>query len=250
MDGRLRGRPRAGPAGGKKRQRIEEDEVQVRVMGKDRLSPYYPVFLNISGRKCVVVGGGQVALRKVRGLLECGADVRVVSPDLCAELDRLAEDGEITVLRGPYRKDVLEGSLLAIAATDDNGINREVVEEARGSGVLVNVVDGARDSDFIAPSCSRRGNITLAVSTAGSSPALARKIRSVLENVFGEEYAELADLVEEVRAELRRQEIKVAGDGWQEALDLDLIVGLIKKGEREKARSVLLGNLKAQQERG
>jgi siroheme synthase-like protein len=219
-------------------------------MKKDRTHDYYPVFLNISGRKCVVVGGGQIALRKVNGLLECGADVEVISPDLCPGLDKLAGDGEITVRRGPYQEGALKGALIAVAATDDNDINREVVKEARRGGVLVNVVDGARDSDFIAPSCLRRGNIAIAVSTAGSSPALARKVRTRLESLIGEEYAALAALVEEVRAELKRRKIKVDSDGWQKALDLDLMVDLLKKGEKDKARSVLLGNLEAQRERG
>lgn len=214
-------------------------------MKSKRLRSYYPVFLNISGRKCVVVGGGQVALRKAKGLLECGANVEVISPDLCSELSELAEAGEINVLRRRYQAGALQGALIAIAATDNNDINQEVVKEARRDGVLVNVVDGVQDSDFIAPSCLQRGNITIAVSTSGSSPALARKIRAILEKDFGEEYASLAALVEEVRAELKRQEIKVDSDDWQKALDLDLMVDLLKKGEREKAKSVLFSNLKA-----
>jgi precorrin-2 dehydrogenase/sirohydrochlorin ferrochelatase len=222
---------------------------QIADVEKKKLHSYYPIFLNISGRKCVVVGGGQVALRKVRGLLEGGANVEVIGPDLCPELDEFAGDGEIKVLRRPYQNGALRGAFVAIAASDDNNVNREVMKEARSGGILVNLVDSTQDSDFITTSCLRRGNITIAVSTAGSTPALARKIRSILENAFGEEYAQLAALVEEVRDEFIQQQIKVNSDGWQKALDLDLMIDLLKKGEREKARSVLLDNLKAQQKR-
>jgi len=206
---------------------------------------YYPVFLNVSGKRCVVVGGGQVALRKVRVLLECGANVEVISPELCSELNKLAESGKINVLRRRYQGGDLQGALIAIAATNNSDINQEVVKEARRGGVLANVVDDAEDSDFIVPSYLQRGNITIAISTAGSSPALARKIRTKLEKDFGDEYASLSLLVEEVRTELRRQGIKVDSDDWQKALDLDLMIDLLKKGEREKAKSVLLSNLKA-----
>jgi siroheme synthase-like protein len=214
-------------------------------MGTKRIPAYYPVFMNVNGRKCVVVGGGQVALRKAQGLLECGADVAVISPDLCPGLSGLADEGKIRIIRERYRAGALQGAFLAIAATDDNDINREVVKEARQNLIPVNVVDDARDSDFIAPSCLRRGDIAIAVSTGGASPALARKIRTMLEQDIGEEYASLAALVEEIRAELKRKGVKIDSDVWQEALDLDLMVNLLKKGAREKARTILLNNLKA-----
>ncbi|MFC1929612.1 bifunctional precorrin-2 dehydrogenase/sirohydrochlorin ferrochelatase [Chloroflexota bacterium] len=216
-------------------------------MKSKRSRYYYPVFLNISGRKCVVVGGGQVALRKAKGLLEFGANVEVISPDLCSELNELAETGEINVLRRRYQAGDLQGALMSIAATNNSDINQEVVKEARRGGVLVNVVDDAEDSAFIVPSCLRRGNITIAVSTAGSSPALARKIRTRLEKDLGDEYASLSLLVEEVRSELKRQGIKVNSDGWQKALDLDLMIDLLKKRNKERAKAALLDNLKALQ---
>ena len=149
-----------------------------------RSNSYYPVFLNISGRKCVVVGGGKVAWRKVKGLLEFGANIEVISPDICPELNELAETGEINVLPRSYHTGDLQGAFVAIVATSNSDINQEVVKEARRSGVLVNVVDDAEDSAFIVPSCLRRGNITIAVSTAGSSPALARKIRTRLKKTL------------------------------------------------------------------
>lgn len=213
----------------------------------DEQPTYYPIFLNISGKKCVVVGGGQVALRKVTTLLEHGASVEVISPDLCSELSQLAESGEIRVLQRSYRAGDLQDAVIAIAATNDSNTNLEVVKEARRKAVLVNVVDDAESSDFIVPSYMRRGDVTIAISTGGRSPALARKIRNRLEKDFGDEYASLALLIDEVRAEVKGQGIKVNGDAWQEALDLDLLGDLLRRGDNEKAKAILLSNLKTRQ---
>ncbi|MFC2020460.1 bifunctional precorrin-2 dehydrogenase/sirohydrochlorin ferrochelatase [Chloroflexota bacterium] len=208
---------------------------------------YYPVSLNIRGRMCAVVGGGQVALRKVKALLEHGADVKVISPDFCPELAGLAERGEIRALTREYQPGDLKDAFVAIVATDNSEINQQIAVEARRKAVLVNVVDDAENSDFIAPSYLRRGEVTISISTSGESPALARKIRTRLEKEFGNEYAGLASLIGRVRAEAREQKIKVDGDGWQEAIDLDLLLGLLRRGEEEKARTTLLSNIKAKQ---
>jgi len=212
---------------------------------EDQMPAYYPVSLNISGRKCVVVGGGQVALRKAKALLEHGADVEVISPDLCPELVQLAGSGEIRVLAREYQPGDLKKAFVAIAATDDTEVNQRVVTEARKDAVLVNVVDDAENSDFIVPSYLRRGEVTIAVSTSGRSPALARKIRTRLEKELGDEYASLIHLIGEVRAEVKREGMKVDGDRWQKALDLDLLLELISRGDGEKARAILLSNLKS-----
>ena len=214
---------------------------------EDELPLYYPIFLNISGKRCVVIGGGQVALRKVRTLLEHGASVQVISPDLCSELNQLAEKGEIHILNRDYRAGDLKDAFVAIVATDNARTNIEVVEEAKRTGVLANVVDDAESSDFIVPSYMRRGDVTIAISTAGRSPALARKIRTRLEKELGEEYASLALLINEVRAEVKKQGIEVNGDAWQEALDLDLLGDLLRRGDKEKAKVILLSNLKMRQ---
>jgi len=211
---------------------------------RDKLPDYYPIFLNISGKRCVVVGGGQVSLRKVKALLEHRASVEVISPDACPELNKLAEDGEISVLPRSYRAGDLEDAFIVIAATSDRDTNLEVAQEAQRKAVLVNVVDDQGNSDFIAPSYIRRGDITIAVSTAGRSPALARKIRTRLEKDFGDEYASLARLIGEVRVEIKRQGIRVNGDGWQEALDLDLLIKLLREGNKEKAKTVLVSGLR------
>jgi precorrin-2 dehydrogenase/sirohydrochlorin ferrochelatase len=208
-------------------------------------SSYYPVFLNIRGKKCVVVGGGEVALRKVKALLDAGADVKVISPVLCLELTNLAETKIIFIEKRLFQPGDLEGAFLTVTAVDNNRDNLEVANEARRTGVLVNVVDDPSNSDFIVPSCLRRGEVTIAISTAGRSPALARKIRSRLEDYFGDEYAALALLVDEVRMEIRGRGIKVNGEDWQKALDLDLLINLLKNNDREKAKNLLLNNLNA-----
>ena len=211
---------------------------------KSHMPVYYPIFLNIDGKKGVVVGGGQVALRKVKSLLEYGADVEVISPDPSSELSKLAESKEIRVLNREYRVGDLKGALVAIAATNNSEINQQVVKEARRNAVLVNVTDDAENSDFIAASYVRRGGVTIAVCTGGRSPALARKIRTKLERDLGDEYASLTHLIGEVRAEVKRRKIKVDGDAWQEAIDLDLLLELLRRGESEKARAILISNLK------
>ena len=216
-------------------------------MKKEQDIKYYPVFLNVKGKKCVVVGGGQVALRKIKVLVEHGADVEVISPDLCAELVKLAESGEIRALVREYQAGDLQNSFVAIAATGSSRINQRVVAEARRRAVLVNVVDDAEHSDFIVPSYFCRGGVTVAVSTGGKSPALARKIRSRLEKEIGDEYALLAHLIAEARAEVRQRKIEIDGDGWQEALDLDLLLDLLRKGEKERAKAALISNLKIKQ---
>ena len=196
-----------------------------------------------------MIGGGQIAFRKVVSLLECGAKITVVSPELCPELARLASERKIHVLDREYSAGDLDGVFVAIAATDSSTINRQVSREAREKSVLANVVDDAGQSDFIAPSIVRRGDITLAISTSGLSPALARKLRTRLEEEFGEEYADLARLIGEVRAEVKQQKLNIDSEGWQEALDLEVLLELLEMGEEEKAKNILLGNLRAKHQK-
>lgn len=204
---------------------------------------YYPVFLDLDEKRCVVVGGGMVALRKVNMLLDHDARVDVISPDLCAEMSRLDREGKIKALVREYEDGDLEGAFLVVAATNDSMINQRVAREANARGILVNVVDVPKLCSFIVPSYLRRGDITIAVSTSGKSPALARKIRSMLEKQFGEKYAQLVEVVEEVRLDLKGRGLTISGDAWQEALELDVLLELLKRGERDKARLTLTSAL-------
>ena len=213
-------------------------------MKTDSAKPiFYPVALNIAGRQCVVIGGGQVALRKVNMLLEAGAEVTVISPNMCPDLIQMAARGEIHTIHREYHTGDLENVFVAIAATDNGETNEQVVTEAREGSVLVNVVDDAENSDFIVPSYFRRGSLAIAVSTSGKSPALARKIRSQLEKEISADYSTLVDTISEVRTKLKKQNIIVDSNGWQEALDIEHMLDLLRIGENEKAKSLLLDNL-------
>ena len=213
--------------------------------GKGKPRAYYPIFLKIDGKKCVVVGGGKVALRKVRMLLECGAKVTVISPTMHQDLVPLVLDKAIRLIERDYEPGDLDGAAVVIAATDAEEINRSIAHEAKKRGILVNVADDPRKSDFIIPSFLRRGNLIVAVSTSGVSPALARKIRTKLEKSFGEEYATLLSIIGEVRSTIKEKGIIVDAEAWQEALDLDTLISLVEAGQREKAKTLLLSKLEA-----
>jgi precorrin-2 dehydrogenase / sirohydrochlorin ferrochelatase len=204
---------------------------------------YYPIFFRLAGRKCKVLGGGQVAFRKVNLLLKSGAQVEVISPIFGSGLTRLIAEKKIKAKTRAYQNGDLKKAFLVFAATDDPAVNLEVAREARKRGISVNMADDASGSDFIVPSIVSRRNVTIAISTSGKSPALARKIRTSLEEEFGEEYDLLAAMVEEIRQELKQRKIQVSSENWQNALDLDLLTTFLKKGEREKAKETLKRNL-------
>jgi siroheme synthase-like protein len=210
----------------------------------DTASPYYPLLLNIQGKKCLVIGGGEVALRKVQTLLEHGAIVDIVSPAFCSELNQLGKGGAVQAINRAYKAEDLNDALLVIAATDDAKVNEKVAAEARKRGILINVVDKPDISDFIVPSSFRRGDIIVAVSTSGKSPALARKIRSELETNLKAEYAQLAVTASEVRSELKERGITVSSDDWQEVLNLNSLIELIKRHKNQEAREIMLTRLK------
>jgi siroheme synthase-like protein len=216
-------------------------------MKKSQVAAYYPIYLNICDRKCIVIGGGQVALRKVQILLEYGAEVDVISPELDPELVKLANDNQVRTFPREYKDGDLNNAFVAIAATDSDEINRQVAAEARKKSILINVVDDAKYSDFIVPSVMRRGDITITVSTSGKSPALAKKLRTQIEQDIGEEYVPLTDLIAEVRGEIIRTGTEVNGNSWQEALDLPALLKLLTEGGREKAKHYLLNSLKSKQ---
>lgn len=206
-------------------------------------SPYWPVMLNVQGQRCVVVGGGAIALRRAKALVQHDAHVEVISPELCPELSRLVESGAVKATLREYTKGDLQGAFLVVAATDDGATNSLAAEEAMEGGVLVNVVDTPRLSSFIIPSSLRRGALTVAVSTGGASPALSRRIRTELEGSFGQEYEGLASLVEQVRCDLRERGINIPGEVWQRALDMDVLLEMLRLGQWDEAKRRLLDGL-------
>jgi precorrin-2 dehydrogenase / sirohydrochlorin ferrochelatase len=162
-------------------------------------TPFYIACLRLSGRRCVVVGGGDVGLEKVEGLLACDGDVTLVSPEAVEPLPELAEEGSIRWERRAYDASDLEGTFIVIAATGDTDLNIRVFEDAERRAMLVNVVDVPPLCNFILPAIIRSGPLAIAISTAGASPALAKRIRDEIADEYGEPYARLAVLLNEVR---------------------------------------------------
>jgi precorrin-2 dehydrogenase/sirohydrochlorin ferrochelatase len=160
---------------------------------------HYPLFLDISRRKCVVIGGGNVSERKVARLLACGARVEVVGKALTPKLAELKVRGIIVHHEADYDEDQINGAFLVIGATDSAAVNDRIAQDARIRGILVNIVDDPARCDFILPSIVERGDLAIAVSTGGRSPALAKKLRAELESAYGPEYAVLVKILGELR---------------------------------------------------
>jgi siroheme synthase-like protein len=168
-------------------------------------TPLYMASLRLEGQRCVVVGAGRVALEKVEGLLVCGARVNVVAPRAHPEVIQLALEGSIRWECREYASSDLDGCLLAIAATDDTDVNIRVHDDAEGRSMLVNVADVPPLCNFILPAISRSGPIAIAISTAGASPALAKRMKREIELTFGEPYAALALILNELRGWAKRE---------------------------------------------
>ncbi|WP_227766201.1 precorrin-2 dehydrogenase/sirohydrochlorin ferrochelatase family protein [Zhaonella formicivorans] len=161
--------------------------------------PYYPISLNLCNKKCLVVGGGKVAERKVMALLECGGQVVVVSPQLTEKLRDLAGEGLIRHVAREYSNFDLEDAFLVVSATAREDVNKKIAEECFERNILVNVVDDPAKCNFIVPATVRRGDLTISISTGGKSPALAKKIRKELELQYGDEYAQFLEIMGEIR---------------------------------------------------
>lgn len=165
---------------------------------------YYPIFLNVENRPCLVVGGGEVGARKVKTLLHCGGVVGVVTPEVVPWLEEKIQEGVVELKGSHYEERQLDGCFLVIAATDDMELNCRIAQDAEKRGLLCNVVDYPQEGNFILPSLVQRGALTVAISTSGKSPALARQLRQDLEQRFGMEYADFLELMGAIRERLLR----------------------------------------------
>jgi len=217
-------------------------EIKERCSNEDGVREYYPIFLDMTDRPCLVVGGSPVAERKVEALLGVGARVTVVSPVVTARLVSWEKRGKIRHLRREYQWGDLIGYQLAFVATDDGEVNATVAWEGHERGVWVNAADDPANCDFILPSVLRRGELVVAVGTGGASPALSRAIREELEGYFTADYAVLARMVAEVRRELSARPGIPDAETWRRALDGDLR-RLLAEGKQEEARVRLLQRL-------
>lgn len=195
----------------------------------------YPAILILDGRLGVVIGGGEIGERKVRTLLDAGASVRVVATAPTPGLRALAASGPIELIERPFRTGDLAGAAVAIAATDDREVNRTVYREATANGIPVNVVDDPPLSTFIAPSIVRRGDLMIAISTGGTNPALAVRIRERLEREFGEEYARYLELIARLKREVSPADTQTErAEGWYRVVDSD-VLDLVRAGEMDAA---------------
>ncbi len=209
------------------------------------MSRYYPVSLDLAGRRCVVLGGGSVAQQKVLGLLDAGARVVVIAESVTPGLDALASHGRVEITRRAYRRGDLTGAFLAIAA-GDRGMHPAVWDEAAGGRILLNAVDDAPYCHFIAPAIHRQGELVIAVSTAGKSPALAVRLRNRIAKLVGPEYGVLLEILGELRPAVAAREPDPARRAalWYRLVDSD-VLDHVRRGDAAGARERLASLVRA-----
>lgn len=201
----------------------------------------YVIALRLAGRRCVVVGGGEVAERKVEALLECGGTVMVISPTLSPRLEQWVAEGRLHHIGQEFSPSHLEGVFLVIAATSEPAVNRQVVVEAESRGLLVNVVDRPEEGNFHLPAVMRRGDLAIAVSTGGRSPSLAQHLRRELAGRYGPEYAALVELLGELRPLVRQriQDYRARRQVWTRMIESEAL-DLLRAGDPDAARERLM----------
>jgi precorrin-2 dehydrogenase/sirohydrochlorin ferrochelatase len=201
---------------------------------------FYPVNLDIKGRQCLVVGGGAVASRKAQTLIDCEAIVTVVSPEFSEALKNLEQTSDVTLIQRPYQTSDLDEKFLVIGATNDEKLNRRVNADAEQRHMLCNIADVPDICNFILPAIIRRGDLCLAISTSGKSPAFAKKLRKDLEKTFGDEYALFLKLMGEIRKKLLAEEhAPEAHKPIFEKLLSHSLPEMIKKNEKERINQIL-----------
>ena len=205
---------------------------------------YYPIMVDLTGREVLVVGGGSVAARKIKTLLEYGAVINMVSKELSPEVKDYVDNGKVRYLGGEFSLVFLKNMFLVIAATDDAELNRRISKAAEEKGMLINAVDQPADCNFIVPSIIKKGDLIVAVSTSGKSPALAKKIRKQLTEYFGEEH----ELFLRVMGKIRNDIIASGADQKENSRIFHRIVDselleTIKTRDFNKAATILSGIL-------
>ena len=203
---------------------------------------YYPVFLNLAGKRCVILGGGTIAQGKIAALRDAGASITIISPQATDGIRRAAQRGQVTYLPREYAPGDLDGAFIAVAATNVWHVNRQIFEEAEARGVLLNVVDDPDQCTFIAPSIVRRDPITLAVSTGGASPALARKMRETLTDAPQLKWTDLAGALGRARRVIKEQRTIIDPARWQCVITEELLT-TAQAGREDDAVAAILTQL-------
>ena len=198
----------------------------------------YPVNLVVSGRRCVVVGAGRIAARKVEGLLAAGADVHVVAPRLGDQVRTMRDEGRVTVAERAFEPADLDGAWLATAATDDAAVNHAVFEAGEGRGVWVNAADDPDNCSFTLMSVIRRGDVVVTVGTGGRSPALAAWLKERIAAEIGPEYETLVELLADAREGMQADGRSTEDADWKRALDSGML-DLIRAGRVDDAKELL-----------
>jgi precorrin-2 dehydrogenase/sirohydrochlorin ferrochelatase len=199
-------------------------------MGKQ----YYAAFLDLENKPVTVIGAGHEAEGKVRQLLPTGARVTLIAPEATDQVQRWVEEGKLTWVRRTYQPGDLEGAHLAIVGTDDHEVNHRAADEARARRVLVNTVDDVAYCDFIAPALVKQGDLTVAISTGGGSPAMARYMRELMESILQPWYADMLDALSEARTIIRGRGKRPDTELWQDCIDEEF-TALVQRGEHEAA---------------
>jgi precorrin-2 dehydrogenase/sirohydrochlorin ferrochelatase len=193
----------------------------------------------LTGRRCVIIGGGQIAEGKISKLLDSGAKIIVISPDATQGIRSFAERGQIELDLRKYQEGDLQGAFLVIAATNDRVVNQEIFEEAEKQGILLNAVDDMPRCSFIAPSIVEKGPVTVAISTGGASPALARKLRENMEVSSALDWADATGVLSKARQIIKDEQIAVDPQRWQCCMTDELLT-MIQAGHENEALDLLM----------
>jgi len=201
---------------------------------------FYPICIELEGKTALIVGGGNIAQRKVETLMKCGASIQIISRDLTHKLKKLVESKKIHHIGKEFRDEHLDGAFLVIAATDDKRLNQKVSESAQKRGLLINAVDQPSDCNFIVPSIVNRGDLLIAVSTSGKSPALSKKLRKELEIQFGGEYKTFLNLMGCLREEILSMGLSQSENSrvFSKIVESDIIASLAR-GDTAEVVSIL-----------
>lgn len=201
------------------------------------MKKYYPIFLDLNKRNCVVVGGGEVAERKVISLLEVGARVRLVSPEITDHLAQLVNDGRIEYCQRFFDSEGLGEAFLVIAATNSHEVNSGIAEECLKANILCNIVDDPKSGNYIVPAIVRQGPLTIAISTEGGSPYLSKKIRDKIACDFGPEYGEFINLMSDLRPTIIKEvtDIEERRRIFRDFVDSD-IIDLLRQKDYDKVK--------------